>query len=255
MIQRRSGGHTEWDRFLTTADGNNCCHPSEPIIDEWIAHAETQQPLSKSPFHEYTILQALRRLRRQRAVPHWSLPAEIWQLMAHPLDAPVDRGAAAAYRQELKHHPSQAISAQEGVNEEPEVSLWDSWARTAPTTTAITLMHHHAAQVGHAPQEWVDTKRVGVDKNNGRPGCAGKRPAMKCCPMGKVHSRVLDLALTRQVHPQQYGGFPHRSVREPVFILWSLVWRLVKSQLRFLVQLYGNGFPGDGLGSTVQGSE
>ena len=99
-------------------------------------------------------------------------------------------------------------------------------------------MHHHAAQVGHAPQDWVDTEGVGVDKNNGQPGCAGKRPVMKCCPMGKVHSRLMDQALTRVEHPQQYGGLPERSVREPVLILWSVVWRLSRSLKSFLVHLY-----------------
>ena len=61
---------------------------------------------------------------------------------------------------------------------------------------------------------------------------------MKCCPIGKVHSRLMDQALTREEHPQQYGGLPHRSVREPVLILWSIVWRLAHSLKSFLVQLY-----------------
>ena len=114
----------------------------------------------------------------------------------------------------------------------------DPLVRTAPSAAAVTLMHHHAAQVGHAPQDWVDTEGVGVDKNNGQPGCAGKRPVMKCCPMGKVHSRLMDQALPREEHPQQYGGLPQRSVREPVLILWSVVWRLAHSLKSFLVQLY-----------------
>ena len=77
-----------------------------------------------------------------------------------------------------------------------------------------------------------------MDKNNGQPGCAGKRPVMKCCPMGKVHSRLMDQALPREEHVQQYGGLPHRSVREPVLILWAITWRLAHSLLNFLVQLY-----------------
>ena len=118
----REPGSEEWEKYLTTEEGNDCCYPEADITEEWEEHADTQVPLAESPIADYGVHKSLRRLRRQRAVPHWSLPAEVWQLTAHPLDAPQDRAAAAACRREAMHHPSSVQVPPEDLTE-PERTL------------------------------------------------------------------------------------------------------------------------------------
>jgi hypothetical protein len=235
-------GAEEWRRFLTTAEGNDCCMQEDPEEAEPVLyHPPTQNVLEMSPLKDYMILRALRRLRRHRAVPYWAMPAEVWQLLAQPLDPPQERQAARKRARQILQQPeseAEPLSNDSEPEQEPLATLLSPTALLPPTTQVVTQIHHQVAKVGHSPQQWVDTEGVGVDKPNGLAGCPGKRPVMKCEPMGKVHSRMMDVNLRREPHTAQYGGLPGRSVREPVLILWALTWRLANCFQNYLLQLY-----------------
>ena len=158
--------------------------------------------------------EAVRTLQRQRAVPDWCAPAEVWRMLLFPSEH-CDRGA----------------------------SLSSQFHGQVEARLLHTLVQTRASQ--RVPTLWNISCPVELDKRNNKPGCSGKRLIHLLCPVGKAYFHQLWARTVSRYAHHACGFVRHRRREQAITQQRCINWRLQHAGLGHVTVLYDvkNAFP------------